>query len=268
MMTGQVTATSATHQDLERFLAEPGCAICRYAGQAEERFFGALLYEGVLSPATAERMRDSNGFCGRHAQALLSWRNPMATAILYQYVLSQHQRELARWRRVPVRGRAVPRPVAKVRIGRQCPACEAEEEAEQRACAVLAAGLDSGSLRKAWQASAGLCWPHFTAARGLSRAGRTAFDAVESGRLERLAADVETLIRSYDYQWRGERSPQVESAWRRAVAAMAGRCLGGRPAARPGPGGVPLPGGAPAAPHGAAQDGDERVAARGRDNVP
>jgi hypothetical protein len=228
MTTGVLTDTSATHQDLVQFLAQPGCAICRYAAQAEQRYFDTLLYERVLSPAVAQRMRASNGLCGRHLETLLAWRNPLATAILYQYVLQEHRQELARWRHSP-RGRPPLHRGGKAPIGRHCPACEAEGEAEERACDVLAAGLDSGSLRAAWEASAGLCWPHFTATRPRCRGGRASLDAVEAEALDRLAADVEASIRSYDYQWQGTRSPDVEAAWRHVVAAMAGRFAGGKP---------------------------------------
>ena len=64
-------------------MAEPGCAVCHCATQAEDRFFQAALYERVVEVPLRERLRETGGFCARHAQALLAYRDPLATAILY-----------------------------------------------------------------------------------------------------------------------------------------------------------------------------------------
>lgn len=50
-----------------------------------------------------------------------------------------------------------------------------------------------------------------------------ALDEHEEACLARLAADVEDLVKSYDYRFTGERGAAAESAWRRVVAVVAGR---------------------------------------------
>ena len=221
---------SATYQDLQRFLAEPGCAVCQAMAQAERRYFDALLYENVLSPPVHLRLRASNGFCGRHLETLVALRDPMATAILYAGVLDERRHLLARWRHG---NRSIARTAAAAgqltAIGLQCPACEAEDEAAKRVCEVLAAGLDTGSLRADWQRSAALCWPHFAQTRVLCHAGRRVLEDHEAEVLDRLAADVDTLVRSFDYRWQGVRTSAVEAAWRQVVATVAGRFQGGLP---------------------------------------
>jgi hypothetical protein len=218
--------TTATFQDLERFLAESGCCICRVAAQAERRYFDGLLYEEVVTPATAEAMRASGGYCARHVGVLLGRRDPLATALLYGYVLSARRAELDRVRRGPRAlwpGRAGSRPAAH-----RCPACRVEQEAVDRAAQVLALGLEDGSLAGPWRRSEGLCWPHFLGTRTRCRAaGREVLDAVEADRLARLAAEVEALVQSFDYRHEGERPAEVATAWRRLVATMAGRDGGG-----------------------------------------
>jgi hypothetical protein len=212
--------TSATFQDLHRMLSQPGCAICRYMAQSEHRYFDTLLYEEVTSPATEQRLRASVGFCPRHLRTLLAWRDPLATAILYKPILHDKLRLLAEWRRA----RRPPRPDPRMEaVGLDCPACAAERESERRALEVLAEGLERGSLRPAWEASEGLCWPHFVGARRLCRQARAVLDAVEAERLQALATDLETLIDSFDYRSRVQRTPGVETAWRRVVEVLAGR---------------------------------------------
>lgn len=217
--------TTATFGDLQRLLpAGGGCAVCRYVAQSERRFFDSLFYENINDVPLRARLRAGNGFCERHIATLLSYRDPLATAILYGDLLSGKRQLLAGWRRARVpRGLSARAELHAAAIGRDCPACEAETQAARRACEVLAAGLDTGALRAAWRASDGLCWPHFVAARAECRAGRALLDEVQADRLDRLAADVQALIDSFDYRHQAARPPQVESAWRRAVAAVAGR---------------------------------------------
>lgn len=189
--------------------------------QAEHRYFDALLYEQVLWPSTEARLRQSNGFCGRHVTALLHRRHVPATALLYAPLLAERRAALAESRRRGPRG-APPRRTADV--GVDCPACEAEDGAAGRACTALMLGLAHGSLEAEWRASEGLCWPHYMAARGSGpRAALPALDEHEEACLARLAADVEDLVKSYDYRFTGERGAAAESAWRRVVAVVAGR---------------------------------------------
>jgi hypothetical protein len=234
--------SSATFDDCRRFMGERGggCAVCRCEAQAEERFFDALFYENVNDVALRARLRAGNGFCERHAMVLVAYREPLATAILYADLLDVKRRALERWRR----RRVGPAPASEGRpaVGRDCPACEAAHGAGRRACEVVAAGLDDGTLAEAWRSSDGLCWPHFAATRPLCRAGRGLLDAVEAERLDRLAHDARALIDSFDYRYTGTRRPEVESAWRRLVAVVVG------PAARTAPrrrGVTGAPGGTP-----------------------
>ncbi len=226
--------SSATHQDLQHFLTEPGCAVCRVMAQAEHRYFDALLYENVLSPPVHARLRAGSGFCGRHLETLMAMRDPMATAILYGAILDDRRHLLVRWRRSSrVVGRTMAAAAQLAEAGRNCPACEAEDGAGRRACEVLAAGLDAGTLRPEWERSSALCWPHFVRTRRLCGTGCGVLDDHEAEVLDRLATDVDTLIRSYDYRWPGERTQAVDTAWRRVVAVVAGRFQGGQPHARP-----------------------------------
>lgn len=164
-MNQSIFESSATFQDLQRFLAEFGCAICRCSVQAEERYLDALLYENASSPATEERMLQSNGFCGRHLETLLSHRDPLGTAIIYRIILLHRRRELAKWRKARVWGhQALHKDLRVVGIGLQCPACEAERGAERRAYEVLAAGLDTGALLDAFKGADG--WAVLAPLRG------------------------------------------------------------------------------------------------------
>ncbi len=158
--------TGATFQDLQEFLRLEGCAVCRYTVQSCHRYFDTLLYEGANDPAVHARFEQGGAFCPLHGETLLAWRDALATALIYGNLVSQRRRLLAHWRSGGLHGRG-PRAadVDRTLPGRDCPACAAEREATTRACAVLAGGLRSGPLAAAWQASPGLCWPHFLTVR-------------------------------------------------------------------------------------------------------
>jgi hypothetical protein len=213
--------TTSTFADLQSFLAEEGCAICRYREQTEDRYFDALLYENVNDVNTRTRLRSSGGFCARHARVLVECGEALGTAILYGDLLNERRR----WLHRANAAKALPGGLAKSGFGRDCPACEAGQGAERRCAEVMAAALDAHKLTEPWKRSDGLCWPHFLLVRSLCRAGRKDLDDVEMQCLDRLADDVRELIESYDYQWSGTRPPRVVSAWRRVVDVIIGQSL-------------------------------------------
>jgi hypothetical protein len=206
--------SGATLQDLQGFLQAPGCAVCRAVRQSADRYFSWLLYEGANDPEVHARLEAGGAFCAAHAGALAERRDPLATALIYGNLLRQRLRTLQRGRAA----RALPSP------GMDCPACAIERQSAERATAVFAAGLKGGALTAAWQASAGLCWPHFVSARRrLGGRARATLEEVEAGALGRLDAEVQALVDSFDYRSTAERTPQIASAWRRAVDAVVGR---------------------------------------------
>ncbi len=206
-----VPDTTATFADLRRFLTEPGCAVCRCAAQTTARFFEALLDEYINDPETRQELRDAGGFCPFHAGELLGRKNPLGTAILLADLLAQRRTQLER-------GRALPGSAA----GGRCPVCAAERETERRAAEVFARGMDGGTLQEEWAASEGLCWPHFCAVRPLARRSRATLDAHQGRCLDAILGDLRALIDSFDYRYHGGRTPEVESAWRRAVPRAVG----------------------------------------------
>ncbi len=213
--------STATYADLQVFLQEPGCAICRVVDQSSRRYFDDLLYENVNDVTLRKRLRDGGGFCRAHAQTLVGFGEALGTAILYGDLLNQRRR----WLHEGAASRVLPAGRAALELGRDCPACEMEHQSERRAAEVLSSALNEGKIGALWQGSDGLCWPHFLLVRGLCHAGRKELDHVESECLDRLAGLVTELIASYDYQWKGTRSPQVASAWRHVVAMVTGQFI-------------------------------------------
>ena len=138
-------------------LTGPGCPVCRYAGEAGDRYLAWFALEGHADSVTVTRLCTSLGMCARHTRGLMS--QPGAARRLtavYRYLTREARDRLA--------GRAA-------RTGR-CPACEHDDGAAGRALDTLLDGLADDQVRDRCRELGGLCIPHVRAAsaRGDRRA--------------------------------------------------------------------------------------------------
>lgn len=155
----------ATHRhsyffDLVEACQSPGCAICTLVAQTRWRYLDSLAYESVNDLAIRARLRESLGFCNRHAWYFVeNVRDAFGTAIIYRDVLHTIQRATASSSLDSALG-----PTA------DCLACAIERESAQDALLTLSEGIDVPDLRTALTKSDGLCGPHLL--RGLTIASR------------------------------------------------------------------------------------------------
>jgi hypothetical protein len=130
-------------------LTGPGCPVCRYTGEASERYLTWFALEGCAQPATITRLYKSLGMCPRHTRGLMSQPGaaPRLTAV---------NRYLVQAARDQLTGRTA------VHAG--CPACEHDDDAMSRALDTLLDGLADSSVRGRYRELGGLCIPHVRAA--------------------------------------------------------------------------------------------------------
>lgn len=130
-------------------LTGPGCPVCRYAGEAADRYLGWFAFEAHADAGMITRLCSSLGMCPRHTRALMS--QPGAArrlTVVYRYVLAAARDRMG--------GRAA-RPGG-------CPACEHDDGAASRALDTLLDGLADGPARERYRRLGGLCIPHLRAA--------------------------------------------------------------------------------------------------------
>ena len=135
----------------DELLIAPGCPVCRYAGEASDRYVGWFALEGHAQPAMITSLCASLGLCAPHTRRLMS--QPGAAVRLtavYRYVLTAARDRLA-GRRPPVTS---------------CPACEHDHAAADRALETLLEGLADGMAMDACRDLGGLCIPHLGASVG------------------------------------------------------------------------------------------------------
>jgi hypothetical protein len=126
-------------------LTGPGCPVCRYAGEAADRYLAWFALEGHADTVTITRLCSSLGMCPRHTRGLMS--QPGAASRLtavYQYLMRAARDRLS--------GRAA-------RLA-ACPGCGHDDGAADRALDTLLDGLDSSLVRERYRELGGLCIPH------------------------------------------------------------------------------------------------------------
>jgi hypothetical protein len=259
--------------DLVEAFRQPGCPVCRCVGAASRRYLETLGYEHVNDPEVRRRLRASWGLCNWHTWILADLAgSPFAAAVIHEDLLRAAGHRVAalgaraaRAARGPGRwlGRltGAGRPPALGRLYRRrppCPACLEAARVEARAVEALAAFAAELQFQRAYEDSDGLCVPH-TVQAVEHAAGRPAAETLARltvRRWEALRRAVERFVAKHDHRNTEPFSDDEVSAWRRALATIAGepglfgndrwRLAGaprpaGAPAAAPGPPEPPSP---------------------------
>lgn len=241
---GSGMSRTQSYYDVHDALAQAGCAICRLKARAIERYLDALLWESVNDPGVRHQVRRARGFCYAHAWQLVRPAASLGVAILHRDVLQTLLDILqeARFQPPPLlslqrahEALAAGQPsaataglVSQLAPQAPCPACKQGEEMEAIYLdALLEELITEDGLLAAYEASAGLCLPHFRQALTRLRDEAIFRALVNAQRAiwQRLEADLSQFIRKNDARFRDEPWGDERDAWLRAIAALAGSQL-------------------------------------------
>lgn len=208
---------------VEAFQQSKGCALCDLESKGMHRFFEALLYEYVNDPGVRAQLVRSKGYCNRHAHQLLGFGDGLGTAILYEELVKKFVEYLSN-----LEG-TVPGLLKRIDAGQwrnrsTCPACKAQMEDRARHVEVLAEWFGDEEMKTAFDASPGLCVPHFHMSLDAIRndGHRKHLVEVQLVKFEALVTDLEEFQRKNDYRFRDEGFGKEADAWLRAVRMLAG----------------------------------------------
>jgi len=70
--------------DLLDAMKKDTCPICFLVQKSEYRYIATLFYELVNDPGVRDKLRDSYGFCPRHARLAKRVGKPLGIAIIYE----------------------------------------------------------------------------------------------------------------------------------------------------------------------------------------
>jgi len=232
---------TASYYDLRDALAQPGCPVCRLMARDSEHYLDSLLWESVNDPGVRHKLRQAQGFCHEHAWQLNRAGASLGVAILMHDVLGSvlGAMEGARFQALPAvslrrtqesldRGQpsaATTNLVARLSAKAECPACVQVAQMEEIYLATLNEHLlGEESLLVAYEASAGLCLPHFRQILVCLRE-EAVFHALLTAQRSvwgRLVEHLSEFIRKNDTRFRDEPWGDESDAWLRALGALTG----------------------------------------------
>ena len=218
---------TSTYFDLLEALRQPGCAACRLSDRYVRENIDSFFYENITNVARREDIRRSRGFCSLHASMLPAPARMQGIAILHQDVLNDVLREMESvgrtatfWRR---RDRA-----ASVRPKRACTLCEFERDREQFVLSTLVALFRDPELTATFDASDGVCMPHFYSALKLSHvaaADMRAFVIAQTTKMARLRDQLIKFIGQSNGSYGNRAMGDEADSPLRAVRMVSGRIV-------------------------------------------
>ena len=248
-------ARSSMYFDLIETCREPGCPVCRLGLRAARRYIDFVLYERVNDPDTRAELCAARGYCNRHAW-MMADRNvrSLSVAMLEGVVIREvlevlagaghdrgalavladdGHRGVAQALQRLLQGRLEfrePSPLAAQLAGLleaqvACPICDQQATTEESALAALLNDLGDEALVQTFQASDGLCLPHFrqALAQGGEDAAITRLVDLQRAHFERLRAELSEFIHKTAYHVTAERLGVERDSWLRAIGALSGQ---------------------------------------------
>lgn len=226
--------TPVTYFDLLDGLPQPGCVICNLLRRNVDRSLDALLYEYVGDPDVHRAFRRRRGLCNEHSWQLLRHTgNALAIAVLYEAAVDEVLKILEPGADLQAGRGRLPGTGGKPNTGlladrlepaETCLICRQIAVSEAQYIRVFCQYLQDDKLQDAYQASDGLCLPHFRQAlRSVSEAAQAeSLLAIQSAIWKKLYAHLQQFREMNDYRRIMEKMGAEGDSWRRAVGRLAG----------------------------------------------
>jgi hypothetical protein len=232
---------SQGYYELKQAFTEPGCALCRLLARHADGFVDATLYELVNDIEGRAEFNQARGYCNEHAWLLVRHGASLGAAILMDSVLGTVLRLLEQKSFEPqsafslrqIRGvfnsgepsPATAKVVKNLEPQKPCPVCTAVKKSEKYYVTALAKQMvGPDALVAAYEASDGLCLPHFRLVlRRVSNENvfQTLVEAQKRVWL-RLRSQLAEFIRKKDHRFKEEAFGIEGDSWLRAIEAVAG----------------------------------------------
>lgn len=221
-------------------LDAPGCPICSLLLEDGRRYLDGVMYERVTDVPTREQWRRSFGLCNLHFWQLASVPRASAPdfgfAIIAADLLKRFEGSLPEPQARSAGGLAALRKAferIKAGLSRRsyaagCPACRETGAAESYHLRHLLDCLGAEEFRGKYEASPGICLPHFALATYQSGAheGFPILRAIQLAQARSLRGQLEEFVEAQDHRSDRRLTAEQANAWKRAL-----EFLGGKPGA-------------------------------------
>jgi hypothetical protein len=218
---------------LEAFTLD-GCPICTLIERNVLRYLDMLIHENVNDIDFRSELRQAGGFCNRHAWLFITTVRGAAigAAIMYRDILNTYRQRLqlstvSPKGLGPLRRRpAVTIPVQGLRTAdTDCPACQIAQRDESLFIGAFATHCVEWRFIEGYEASNGLCRPHFE--KALSRcpspnAAQSLLDC-QVKLISRVVDDLDRFLQKSDYRAVEEPTSLEARSWQRAIELATGK---------------------------------------------
>lgn len=187
------------------------CPICTLVKKRREQYFEHLIDEQVNDIGLRRALRNNHGFCNYHAYKFLSYRKPLASAIIYEDLFLTEIPYLKKNHLIPSPNR--------------CIVCDVEKEAEESAIQIIDKYKSDADFKNAFLKSKGLCVPHYKKVISKISSLPKWFKDFHIERYEQIAKSLHRFIDSENFSL-GNRRPRLtaeeERIWKEAIEVFTG----------------------------------------------
>jgi len=207
-------------------LKEQGCAVCFLIRKNTQKFMDDFLYESVNDPGLRKEIKESAGFCSRHAWQIQKFGDGFGLGIIYEYLIQLVLEKLKAVDGSAASIKALLKELNKdEKAKNSCIFCKQERDVEGRYIAIFLENSDDPETKFAYKNSSGLCLFHLNLAikKCKNKKFVTEIINIEAAKFVSLIAEVKEFHRKHDYRFSKEKIGKEGDSWIRAIEKMIGK---------------------------------------------
>jgi hypothetical protein len=209
-------------------LKENGCAICTLIKKSVHKSMDDFLYERVNDPGVRKEIRESFGFCNRHAWQMQKFGDGFGLSIIYHYLLGLliDKTDKQMDAKTLIKGLLQDKEMRNFqKIQNTCMVCKEAKEVERRYIEVFIENFEDAELQFAFKSSFGLCLPHLLTLLKLCKDAKISAEVlrIESAKIKSIIEELKEFERKHDYRFSEEKFGREGDSWIRAIEKLIGK---------------------------------------------
>jgi hypothetical protein len=209
-------------------LKENGCAICTLIKKSVHKSMDDFLYERVNDPGVRKEIRESFGFCNRHAWQMQKFGDGFGLSIIYHYLLGLliDKTDKQMDAKTLIKGLLQDKEMRNFqKIQNTCMVCKEAKEVERRYIEVFIENFEDAELQFAFKSSFGLCLPHLLTLLKLCKDAKISAEVlrIESAKIKSIIEELNEFERKHDYRFSEEKFGREGDSWIRAIEKLIGK---------------------------------------------
>jgi len=207
-------------------LKERGCPVCFVIKKNVQKYMDDFLYESVNDPGLRKQIKESVGFCNRHAWQLQKFGDGFGLGIVYEDLMRFVLKRLEEADGSSASLKAMLKQLDKDEQNKQsCIVCKEEKDVESRYISVFLENCDDPELKSAYKNSFGLCLRHLNLAvkKNKNKNLNNEIIAIEIVKFNSLIAEIKEFLRKQDYRFSKEKFGKEGDSWIRAIEKLIGK---------------------------------------------